>query len=150
MFPEGFAMKLPILCTLLSLGALAAAHEPCVMASYGEGCGPVLTGSVEPNGGTQRVTFTVSNAEPKALVLFLLGFQELNVPIPGTLGCSLLTDVVFSQFHQTDGSGVYSWSRALPSDPTGPTLRVQYLEVTLDAYSQLALRTTNGLTLACP
>ena len=126
------------------------AQQPCVMASYGQGCGPVLTGTVEPNGGTQRVTFAVTNAQPRALVLFMLGFNELSLGIPGTAGCALLTDLAFSQMHQVGADGTYTWSRALPNDPSGPTVRVQYLEITIDAASNLLLHTTNGVTMTCP
>ena len=139
-----------VLGALLALSSSTSAQGLCVMGTYGQGCGPVLTGSTVRNGNTQRVTFAMTEGRPDAVVLFMIGFNELNIPIPGTNGCALLTDLAFSQFHRTNSVGEYSFSRALPSDPTGPTIRVQMLEITIDGVGQPVLRTTNGVTMSCP
>jgi hypothetical protein len=127
----------------------SSAAAQCTTGTYGQGCGPTLSATITPNGGTERISLTVNNAQPGALLLFALGFTELNLEIPGAPGCALLTDLVFSQFHQADQNGSYTYSRALPNVAAGPTIRIQFIEITLNAAQELVIRATNGATMSC-
>ena len=130
--------------TLMS-GSLFA---QCGTTDYGTSCGPVASGSVRPQGGTHRVSLSISGAAPTSQVIMVIGLQEIAVPMPGFENCLLHTDWVFWQTHRTDTNGEYTYSRAVPASSM-PEFNGQYIEVTFDGGGALNLRSTNGVRFGC-
>ncbi|MBK8975382.1 MAG: hypothetical protein IPM29_05615 [Planctomycetes bacterium] len=134
-----------IVLSVLTCGV--AAQAPAVIP-YGQGCGPVLTGQVTPNGNTLRFAFTVTNGTPGGRVLLIVGVNELALPLPYT-SCFLLTEIAFSQQHLLDASGSFTWSHALASTFSGYA-RIQFIEVDFNAPGGLAFYPSNGVHMIVP
>ncbi|MCB9892433.1 MAG: hypothetical protein H6833_12340 [Planctomycetes bacterium] len=135
-------------CVTLALGGGSLFAQASATA-YGTGCGPTLSGSLVPNGGTLRASVTIDNALPDTPVLMIVGTQEFNIPVPGYPGCSFYTDIVFPQTHRTNSQGTYTYSRALPSGSVGdPLFFIQYVEISFDGLGNPLLRWTNGVRYA--
>ena len=131
-------------CILTATLATAQTHTNTV-STYGEGCGPVASGAVTPNGATNRVTFTIGQAKPSTPVVIMIGVFEGFIPLFDP-GCALLIDpIFFTQNHRTDAAGTYSFSKALPATNIGDA-RIQFAEVDLSG-GDIVIRTTNGLLL---
>jgi len=129
--------------TLVLLTSVANAQRGCTMTPYGKGCGPLLTGTVQPNGGTVRVTLSLSKAQPNTVVIMAIGDNRLDLPAYGAgIGCRWLLNPVFIQFHQTNNLGSYSHSRAVSSTFVG-TYHAQF--VVLGG----TVLTTNGISFQC-
>ncbi|MBK8975381.1 MAG: hypothetical protein IPM29_05610 [Planctomycetes bacterium] len=141
-------LRLLLAGTVLSLVCGTAVAQGPTVTPYGTSCGPVLSGEVVPNGGTQRFAFTVSNGTPRARVLLVVGIDETATPLPGT-SCLLLTQLYFTQQHRLDATGRYTWSHALSSSFSGYA-RVQFLEVDLDAPGGVAYFPSNGVYMVVP
>jgi hypothetical protein len=133
---------LALVAALLAVATLPA--QGFRVTPYGEGCGPIATGTVEPNGATHRFRYTISGAAPRCPVLLIVGVNGIEFPIHFGMPCTLLTEPAFTQAHRTDDGGSYTWSHALSSQFRG-WARVQFAEVGFDADGNLRLRTTNGL-----
>ena len=140
--------RLSMLAALVFGACVALPAQNCTVTSYGQGCGPVATGIVTPNGNTLRFAFTVNQGTPRARVLLVVGVNEQAVRLPGT-PCFLLTEIAFSQQHRLDTTGSYTWSHALPADFHGYA-RVQFIEVDLDAPFGVAFTPSNGVLMEVP
>ncbi len=143
-----------IISSLLAVAALAlsgslAAQVPgCSVTPYGQGCGPVATGQVLPNGGNIRFDFTVT-ATPRTPLLLIVGVNEIAVPLP-TTNCPLLTENAFVQQHRTNSAGVYSFSHAIAGGGSfNGFARVQFLELQIDANNNITIFPSNGLFMDC-
>lgn len=130
-------------CAALFLSSAASA-QVFTVTPYGQGCGLVATGRVEPNGNTFRFFYNISNATPSTPVLLIVGVNETAVPINFGHNCLLLTELGFTQAHRTDANGSYTWSHALSAQFRG-WARIQFAEATFDAQNNLVIRMTNGL-----
>ncbi len=137
-----------VTAALLTLGVGRA--QNLSVTQYGPTCGPVATGEILPQGNHNRFAFTVSNAAPRTSVMNIIGVNQTNTPIDFGGVCYLLTDIAFSQIHQTDASGSYTWSHSLPGGASGWSGEafVQFAEITFDQFNNLIVRTSNGVHVA--
>ncbi len=132
-----------LIATLALIATPTLAQRTCTVTTYGNGCGPEMSASVRPNGGTVRVTLTVANAAPRTAVIMAIGDHRLDLPAVGAgLGCRWLVNPVFIQFHRTNAVGTFSHSRAISAAFLG-TYHAQFVEL-----SKTVL-TSNGITLEC-
>ncbi len=132
---------------ILALGSTVAA-QTFTVTPYGPSCGPIATGTVTPEGNTHRFEFTVSNALPNTSVMNFVGVNAIAVPINFGVPCLLLTEIVFMQIHQTDSTGSYTWSHALPSTFCG-FARIQFAEISFGTNNNLLVKASNGLFMNC-
>ena len=110
-----------MLAALVFGACVALPAQNCTVTSYGQGCGPVATGIVTPNGNTARFDFTVT-AAPRSRVLLVVGVNETATPLPFT-SCLLLTELAFTQQHRTDAAGQWLFSHAIAGGGTFTGLR---------------------------
>jgi hypothetical protein len=117
---------------------------------YGPTCGPVATGATLQQGNHWRFSFTVSNAQPRTSVMNFVGVSATRTPINFGSSCYLLTQIAFSQIHQTDTTGRYTWSHSLPGGAGGfmGEAFIQFAEITFDSNNNLVVRTSNGLHMS--
>jgi hypothetical protein len=124
--------------------ATAQVTDPAVIAPYGTACGVGLTGTDTILGnGSHAVQFDVTTA-PSAPALLALGFQAVNVPIPGSL-CPLLAEPLDIWFAPANGMGQASFPLAIPAAAVG---RLFVQAATFDA--ALAIQTSQGLDVLFP
>ncbi len=133
-----------LLCLGALLTTLSTAAAQFAVMPYGPTCGPSATGEVTPVGATYRFAFTVADCAPRVFVMNILGVGQQMTPINFGYPCYLLTDIAFSQIHQTDAVGGYTWSHAMPNGFRGEAC-VQFAEVTFTMDGSLVVRTSNGL-----
>lgn len=140
--------RLSMLAALVFGACVALPAQNCTVTSYGQGCGPVATGIVTPNGNTARFDFTVT-AAPRSRVLLVVGVNETATPLPFT-SCLLLTELAFTQQHRTDAAGQWSFSHAIAGGGTFTGYaRIQFIQFDLDSNGGLSLFPSNGLLMDC-
>jgi hypothetical protein len=137
-----------VLTAALAIAAtLPAQRQTCTTSHFGNNCGPVLTVSAEPHSNSYKITFAVSNAKPQTTVLMSIGLEPVDLLITGT-SCFLYTVPVFTQVHQTNHSGFYDFSKAIPPISPGTTY-IQFIELSFDNQNQLVIRSTQGGKMVC-
>lgn len=138
------ASRLLLSTAATAAAALAQVTDPAVITPYGSPCGVglVATDTIQPNGNhTVNLTATVA---PNGPALLALGFQAVDLPLPGT-GCRLLAEPLDIWFAPANGMGLASFVLPLPAATLG-TLFVQ--AATFDA--AMTLQTSRGLELEFP
>lgn len=107
---------LPAILSSLLLTGLASAQLQCSVVAAGESCGPTLTVTYTPFGGhgNQRVELTANGLHANSLTALYWGDAPLAVQLPNSIGCMLLLNPIWGEFHTSDASGSFSWSRSWP------------------------------------
>ena len=102
-----------------------------------------------PNGETARIAFSALGAPPNTAILFLVAGYPADVPLwPLGNPCSLLVDnPPFSQLHQTDSNGDYTFSKAIGGIPPF-MVHVQFLSVEF-VDNQFVIGVSNGIHMSC-
>jgi hypothetical protein len=141
-------MSLSLAALCLFLAAPIAGAQGCFANVYGTSCGPKAKGSIKPQGQTQRIELTITDATPQNHVLMVIGTEKLNLPIAGT-SCFINTNLVFFQLHMTDANGEYTFSKSIPRFSPGPPAYVQFYDLILDHPNGPTVRSTNGIEIGC-
>ncbi|MFY9342927.1 MAG: hypothetical protein WAT39_10590 [Planctomycetota bacterium] len=138
------ASLLAIAAAIAATGASAQVTDPAVVTAYGSSCGVGISAAdtTQPN-GSHAVNIAVTVA-PNGPALLALGFQRVDVPLPGT-ACRLLVDPVDIWFAPANAFGVANFALAAAPATLG-VLDVQ--GATFDA--AMTLQTSQGLELEFP
>jgi hypothetical protein len=117
------------------------------LQSYGAPCRSLaLQGVLAPSGGGHLATFGIAGAAPNALAFVVLGFQQVQTPLPPPWqACLLRTTPDASTLVAINGLGLGTWSLFLPPWP-GLGLDLQVLALDL-AQPTPPIDTSNGVEL---
>lgn len=117
----------------------------CTLTSYGQGCGPVATGSEMVMGTNRVLTMLVTGCFPNAPVIAVAGTQQLNVPLPG--GCALLSNGTNISIVGADANGVATESWVVPATAVGTSWH-QFVPIDLQN-GLLVITASNGVRVDC-
>jgi hypothetical protein len=134
--------QLFVLATLLFTSTQALAQCPgCTSSYYGQSCGPQLTVELttrNPSAASFGVYLT--EAVPSDIGILIVGTQQLDLPIPGTL-CHVYTDFVYGHFVQIRNDGTFDWVHPWPNGNPGVVF-VQIAQI--DRRTFVDITTTRG------
>jgi acetyl esterase/lipase len=124
--------------------AAAQVTDPAVITSYGAACGVAVTGNDTILGnGSHAVHFDVT-VGPNAPALLALGFQAVDMPLPGT-PCHLLAEPLDVWFAPANAMGHADFVLPIPAAAIG---RLFVQAATFDA--ALTIETSQGLDVLFP
>ena len=138
------ASLVALAAVVVASAASAQVTDPAVVTPYGSPCGVgvVAADVIQPN-ASHAVSITATVA-PNGPALLALGFQAVDVPLPGS-ACRLLAEPLDVWFAPANGNGTATFPLAMPASTLG-TLFVQ--AAPFDA--AMNLQTSRGLELEFP
>src|SRR5690349_10578076 len=99
--------------SVLSLATFAAA-QICTSTIAAASCGPTLTVTFTPVGGSGNHTIevTCNGLDPNGIGLMAWGQTQVNYPFPT---CPMLNDFQWGHIVNLDATGSHTWSRTWPA-----------------------------------
>jgi len=142
-----------------NLGGLSLRVDPIIgcsnaasIATYGAGSAgaagvPMLAGNGMPQLGNTAFALDLSQCANDSLMVWAVGSNQANVPLPGYGASLLIQPVLFTLADLTDATGEGSLDIPLECDPVLCAQRFTLQAVVLDASAQGGLAFSNGVDL---